>query len=137
VATVSDPGGAVRSTQLIQLTQELRDAGAEAVSIGSTRVVAGTAFTDPAPGASAAGGGVLVGGTLERPPYVVRVIADAATVSTALDIPGGVRETLRQLGADLSVGTPDDVEVSALHVVSSPQYARPVTPSASDGGSGG
>lgn len=132
VATVDDPGGAVRSTQLIQLVQELRDAGAEAISVGGTRVVASTAFTDP-PASAAAGGGVLVGGTLEQAPYVVRVVADPATVSTALDIPGGVRETLRQLGADLSVQTPDDVVVSALHAVSAPQYARPASPSQTGG----
>ncbi|NAZ77502.1 DUF881 domain-containing protein [Kineococcus sp. T13] len=121
VATVSDPGGAVRSTHLIQLVQELRDAGAEALQVGATRVVASTAFAD-------APGGVLVDGATERAPYAVTVVGDPDTLSTALDIPGGVRETLRQAGAQLAVQTSPAVQVSALHVLSAPQYARPASP---------
>ncbi|ABS04562.1 DUF881 domain-containing protein [Kineococcus radiotolerans] len=132
VATVGDPAGAVRSTHLIQLVQELRDAGAEAIQVGGTRVVAGTAFTDAA-------GGVLVDGTTERAPYVVNVIGDPDTLSTALDIPGGVRETLRSAGADLDVrtaggdGAGGEVRISALHALSAPQYARPASPGPSTG----
>ena len=124
VATITDPGAAVRSTNLIQFVQELRDAGAEAIQIGSTRVVAETAFTDTT-------GAVLVDGATERAPYVVSVIGDPDTLSTALDIPGGVRETLRSAGADLEVRTAaggDGVQVDALHAVSAPQYARPASP---------
>jgi uncharacterized protein YlxW (UPF0749 family) len=124
VATITDPGATLRSTNVIQLVQELRDAGAEAVQIGGTRVVAQSAFTDGT-------GGVLVDGTLERSPYVVKVIGDPATLATALDIPGGVRETLRSAGADLEVTQAegaDGVQVTALHAVSAPQYARPATP---------
>ncbi|WP_369054082.1 DUF881 domain-containing protein [Kineococcus terrestris] len=122
VATVTDPAGAVTGTTLLSAVQELRDAGAEAVQVGSTRVVASTAFAD-APGG--AGAGVLVGGALEQPPYVVRAVGAPDTLATALDIPGGVRETLRQLGAELDVSTGDEVVISALHAVSEPQYARP------------
>jgi uncharacterized protein YlxW (UPF0749 family) len=131
VATISDPEAAVRSSNLIQLVQELRDAGAEAIQVGNTRIVAETAFTDTT-------GAVLVDGATERAPYVVSVIGDPDTLSTALDIPGGVRETLRSAGADLAVRSapgPDGVQVSALHPVSAPQYARPASPepSASSG----
>nr|WP_281372830.1 DUF881 domain-containing protein [Kineococcus aurantiacus] len=124
VATVTDPSGALRSTNFIQLVQELRDSGAEAIQIGSTRVVAQTAFTDGS-------GGVLVDGRLERSPYVVSVIGDPSTLATAMDIPGGVRETLRSAGADLAVARApgeDGVRVTALHAVSAPQYARPASP---------
>jgi len=125
-ATITDPGAALRSTNVIQLVQELRDAGAEAIQIGNTRVVAQSAFTDGTGGA----GGVLIDGVLERSPYVVKVIGDPATVATALDIPGGVRETLRSAGADLDVVQHEEqegVQVTALHAVSAPQYARPAT----------
>ncbi|WP_432573102.1 DUF881 domain-containing protein [Kineococcus sp. SYSU DK005] len=131
VATVDDPAGAVRAASFVSLVQELRDAGAEAVQIGPVRVVASTAFEDPGAGR---GPGVLVDGTALAPPYEVRAIADPATLSTALDIPGGVRESLRQLGAQLSVSTPERVEVTALHAVSSPQYARPASPGPAAGG---
>jgi len=128
-ATITDPGGAVSAAQLLQTVQELRDAGAEALQIGATRVVASTAFLDSA---AAAGGGVVVDGSLEQPPYVVRAVGDPPTMSTALDIPGGVRETLRQLGAQLVVATSQDVAITALHAVSAPQYARPASPAPSE-----
>ncbi|WP_380175423.1 DUF881 domain-containing protein [Kineococcus sp. DHX-1] len=124
VATVTDPGAALRSTNLIQLVQELRDSGAEGIQVGQTRVVAQTAFADGS-------GGVLVDGRLERSPYVVTVIGDPSTLATALDIPGGVRETLRSAGADLDVQQrpgDDGVSLTALHAVSAPQYARPASP---------
>nr|WP_276611088.1 DUF881 domain-containing protein [Kineococcus siccus] len=124
-ATVTDPAGAVSAAQLLQTVQELRDAGAEALQIGATRVVASTAFLDAA---AAADGGVVVDGRLEQPPYVVRAVGDPPTMATALDIPGGVRETLRQLGAQLAVTTSQDVAITALHAVSAPQYARPASP---------
>ncbi|WP_432511172.1 DUF881 domain-containing protein [Kineococcus sp. SYSU DK001] len=127
VATVTDPAGSLRSTNFIQLVQELRDSGAEGIQVGRTRVVAQTAFTD----APAGSGGVLVDGTLERSPYVVTVIGDPPTLATALDIPGGVRETLRSAGADLDVRQApgeDGVSITALHAVSAPQYARPAPP---------
>ncbi|PRY17823.1 DUF881 domain-containing protein [Kineococcus rhizosphaerae] len=124
VATITDPGAKLRSTNLIQLVQELRDSGAEAVQVGTARVVAQTAFTDGS-------GGVLVDGVLQRSPYVVTVVGDPSTLATAMDIPGGVRETLRSAGADLVVDQapgPDGVRVTALHAVSAPQYARPASP---------
>ncbi|MEZ0492876.1 DUF881 domain-containing protein [Kineococcus sp. TBRC 1896] len=124
VATITDPGSALRSTNLIQLVQELRDSGAEGIQVGGTRVVAQTAFADGS-------GGVLVDGRPERSPYVVTVIGDPSTLATALDIPGGVRETLRSAGADLDVQQrpgEDGVSLTALHAVSAPQYARPASP---------
>ncbi|WP_432503534.1 DUF881 domain-containing protein [Kineococcus arenarius] len=129
-ATITDPAGEVGAAQFVSLVQELRDAGAEAVQVGDVRVVASTAFQSPPAGS---GPGVVVDGTLLTPPYEVRVVADPQTVSTALDIPGGVRESLRQLGAELSVRTSEEVRVSALHAVSSPQYARPASPGAAAG----
>ncbi|WP_432482070.1 DUF881 domain-containing protein [Kineococcus esterisolvens] len=129
-ATIADPAGQVRAATLVSLVQELRDAGAEAIQVGDVRVVASTAFQE-APAGS--GPGVVADGRLLTPPYEVRVVADPQTVSTALDIPGGVRESLRQLGAELTVRTSEEVRVSALHAVSSPQYARPASPGATAG----
>ncbi|MCI2240668.1 DUF881 domain-containing protein [Paenibacillus sp. TRM 82003] len=129
-ATIADPAGEVGAAAFVSLVQELRDAGAEAIQVGDVRVVASTAFEEPPAGA---GAGVVVDGTLLTPPYEVRVVGDPQTVATALDIPGGVRESLRQLSAELSVETAEEVRVTALHAVSSPQYARPASPGATAG----
>jgi uncharacterized protein YlxW (UPF0749 family) len=121
VLTIADPRGALAADSLLDAIEELRDAGAEAIQVGPVRVVAQTAFTDP----SDAGGGILVDGRKVTTPYEIVAIGDKQTLAAALEIPGGVTETLRQKGATPSIRPADRVEVSALRVPSSPQYARP------------
>jgi uncharacterized protein YlxW (UPF0749 family) len=123
---VSDPNSSVDGGVLLDALQELRDAGAEAVQIGAVRVVASTAFVDR-------DGQVLVDGRPVTPPYTVRAIGDPATMSAALDIPGGVLEVLRGLGAEGTVSERGRVDVTALHRLESPQYARPAPEEGSTG----
>jgi uncharacterized protein YlxW (UPF0749 family) len=115
---VDDPGGLVTAARVLDLVQELRDAGAEAIQVGDARVVASSAFTDPK------GGGVAVDGKRVRPPYTVLAIGDSQTMATALEIPGGVIASLPE-GARGSVAAKDDVKITALHAVRAPRYARP------------
>jgi uncharacterized protein YlxW (UPF0749 family) len=62
-------------------------------------------------------------------------VGDPQTLSAALDIPGGVLETLHGLGADGTVTNEQQVQITALHTVSTPRYARPApTSSGSAGG---
>ncbi len=100
--------------------QELRDAGAEAIQIGEVRVVASTWFEDDADGR-----GVSVAGTVLTSPYRLLVIGDAATLATALEIPGGVADTVRTAGGSIDVVQETEVVIRALQPVSTPQYARP------------
>jgi uncharacterized protein YlxW (UPF0749 family) len=120
---ITDPQNAVGAPQLLDTVQELRDAGAEAIQLGTVRVVAGTSFVD-APGGS---GGVVVDGTTLRPPYTFTVIGDPQTLETALDIPGGVLETLRRDDARGTVRTDAELTVDAIHEVDRPEFAVPQT----------
>ncbi len=118
---VADPQRTLKAAQLLDLVQELRDAGAEAIQIGPVRVVASTSFADGAAGLS-------VDGTAVRAPFTVLAIGDSQTMATALEIPGGVVASLPD-GASATVATRAEVRVTALHTVRAPQYARPaVTP---------
>ncbi|WP_143448336.1 DUF881 domain-containing protein [Kineosporia sp. A_224] len=118
---ITDPKNEVDAATLLDTLQELRDAGAEAVQIGPVRVVASTAFED-------LDGGVRVGAEPVTPPYRYLVIGDPQTLSAAMNIPGGVLDVLAQKGAKGEVNevkAPDRVEITALHVLPTPQYARP------------
>jgi len=117
---ITDPQAAVQANDLLETVQELRDAGAEAMQIGSVRVVARTAFVD-------VGGGMLIDKQLVRPPYRLVAIGDPQTLSAALEIPGGVLEVLRGRGGRGTVRTQSAVTVSALLPQRAPQYARPAT----------
>ena len=58
-------------------------------------------------------------------PYTVLAIGDSHTLSAALRIPGGVVQSLRNLGGDGVVQEMDTVGVTALRPAWTPQYARP------------
>jgi uncharacterized protein YlxW (UPF0749 family) len=129
---ISDPQATLSADVLLDALQELRDAGAEAVQLEgpvrpgggptaetqSVRVVASTALLD-------ADEGVLVDGTLLRPPYRFAVVGDPRTLSSALGIPGGVIDTVGELGGRAEVQELDRVVVSALRPLEAPQYAEP------------
>ncbi|GAB3597783.1 hypothetical protein GCM10027446_26440 [Angustibacter peucedani] len=114
---ISDPDGEVRAARVLDLVQELRDAGAEAIQVGDARVVATTSFTDVP-------GGVAVDGDKQTAPYTVLAIGDSQTMSTALEIPGGVIASLPE-GARGTVAGKDDVKITALRPVPTPRYAQP------------
>ncbi len=122
---VSDPKHGVTAALLLDTVEELRDAGAEAMQIDDVRIVASTYFTD------LADGGVSASGTDLAQPYVIRAIGDKATLAAAMAIPGGVNESVRQVGASIAVTEHGSVVVDALHTVTKPQYARPVSPPSS------
>jgi uncharacterized protein YlxW (UPF0749 family) len=117
---IEDPQLSVRGDVLVDAVEELRDAGAEALQLGSVRVVASTAIVD------APGGGLLVDGTTLRPPYRLLAIGDARTLSSALAIPGGVVDTVATSRGAKAVVTPEaTVAVTALRRLTTPRYARP------------
>lgn len=115
---INDPGDKVTASMLLDTLQELRDAGAEAVQISGVRAIASTYFRD------ADGRGIVVDGRRLSPPYRLLVIGDPHTLSTALDIPGGIMESLRSAGAEGIVTQQDEIRITAVRTAPSPQYAR-------------
>lgn len=116
---VTDPQGKIDAASILDAVEELRDAGAEAMQLGTVRIVASTSFTDGQPGS------VVVDGSTLHAPYTLLAIGDPHTMSAALRIPGGVIETLRGLGGGASVAERAAVTTGALRPASTPQYARP------------
>ena len=122
VVTVTDPARKLQPEDLLDIVQELRGAGAEAIQFGGVRVGVSTSFT-------AAPSGVQVDDTVEQPPYVVRAIGDPKTLDTALNIPGGVAATARAAGGDAAVAEMQRVTITALRQLPNPKYASPIRPS--------
>lgn len=116
---ISDQGDKVTAPLLLDAIQELRDAGAEAIQVNNIRIVAGSHFNQ---GAS----GIEIDGKSVAQPYMIAAIGDSATMSSAMEIPGGLSENIRQLGASITTDQVKDLTVGALHTLIAPRYARPV-----------
>lgn len=123
--SIADPTGKVTAPLLLDTVEELRDAGAEAIQLNGVRIVASSYFSD------LNGRIALSGRPLERP-YQIQAIGDSSTMASAMKIPGGVVDTVRGKGGIVVVTEKPRVDITALHALQAPQYARPVpTPSPS------
>ena len=116
--TVSDPGNDLGGEDLLDVVEELRGAGAEAISFGPVRVSTDTSFTGSK-------GTLLVGGRTLHPPYSVLAIGDPKTLDTALNIPGGVAATLRTQGGELTVAERSKVAITVTRTLPRTKYAKP------------
>ncbi|MFE6889471.1 DUF881 domain-containing protein [Streptomyces sp. NPDC057694] len=117
--TVRDTKGAVEADMLLDAIQELRAAGAEAIQVNGVRVVANTYLTD-----GTGGKGVSVDGHKITQPYTFKVIGKPQDLEPALNIPGGVVQTLEKEQATVDVSRSEKIVVDALRAARQPDYAR-------------
>jgi uncharacterized protein YlxW (UPF0749 family) len=115
--TVTDPQGGVEADSLLDTLQELRAAGAEAIQINDVRVVADTYFTEGTDG-------VQIDGHKVSQPYEFKVIGNPQDLEPALNIPGGVVQTLEKEQATADVVRSQRIVVDALRPSKQPDYAR-------------
>ena len=116
--TINDPENAVTADVLLDAMQELRDAGAEAMQVNDVRLTAASWFAD-------SGTGILADAKPLRAPYVFRAIGDPHTLADAMEIPGGVIDSVgARSGATTEIAQRDRLVVDALRPLSTPRYAR-------------
>lgn len=121
--TIDDPRAGVAPEAMLDVINELRASGAEAmevrdanhaVRVGVSTWVVGTA------------GALEIDGTTLMPPYSVLAIGDSPTLAAAMNIPGGAVDSVKRVGGAMSVQQEDRVEVTALRQPKPRQYAQPV-----------
>ncbi|WP_336322517.1 DUF881 domain-containing protein [Streptomyces lavendofoliae] len=115
--TIDDGAGAVESDMLLDAIQELRAAGAEAIQVNGVRVVADSYFSGEA-------GDIEVDGRKIKAPYRFEVIGKPQDLEPALNIPGGVVQTLEKEQATATVTRSQKIVVDALRPAERPDYAR-------------
>ncbi|MGI8668163.1 MAG: DUF881 domain-containing protein [Jatrophihabitans sp.] len=116
--TITDPARALRAEDLLDVVEELRGAGAEVIQFGPVRVAAASAFTDtPA--------GVELDRTAIGSPYTVLAIGDPKTLDTALNITGGVVNSVHAAGGQVSIIEQDRLSITVTRTVTAPKYASP------------
>ncbi len=103
--------GNLTASTLIDAIQELRDAGATAIQISdrglAVRIVANSWFADSP-------SGVTVSGTALQIPIVISVIGDSSVLVPALEIPGGLVDTVGSGGGAVKITESENVDISAI-----------------------
>ena len=108
----------IDASTMFNLLEELRNAGAEVISVGSVRVVTSTYISD-------SNDGLICDGTLLESPYVVKAIGDPQNLQNAVNMAGGVGSRLKvKFGATVSVTTPDTVKIDEVREAQRYQYAK-------------
>jgi uncharacterized protein YlxW (UPF0749 family) len=138
--TIGDTAPGVSPETMLDVINELRAAGAEAMQVGA----GGQERSDPGNDAAApqgsqatvrvgvdtwvvgAPGALVIDGVPMSPPYSVLAIGDPATLAAAMNIPGGAMDSIERVGGTMSVQQADVVNVTTLRQPKPRQYAQPV-----------
>jgi uncharacterized protein YlxW (UPF0749 family) len=119
--TVTDPQGRVTWESLLDLVQELRDAGAEALAIDGRRVVVSTWF-------GSAPEGVTVDGEPVEAPFEIQAVGSPDALREALEIRGGpVAVMAAEPGVGVTILERGRITLPPLQRSIEFQYARPTS----------
>ena len=111
----------IDASTMFTLIEELRNAGAEVISINDVRVVTSTSIW------ADEDGGLECDGIPLGTPYTVRAIGNPADLQNAVNIAGGVGSRLKVMyGARVTVKQSDNVEINATREPSTNKYAKTV-----------
>jgi len=101
----------VHDSDLRLIVNELKNAGAEAISINGERLIHNSSIR-------CVGNNILINNQTKVPIFEIRVIGDGAVIEGALKLPGGLLDTPTGMFLDISIE-----RVSELTV---PRYAYPI-----------
>jgi uncharacterized protein YlxW (UPF0749 family) len=103
--------GNLTASTLIDAIQELRDAGASAIQISdrglAVRIIANSWFADSP-------SGITVSGTALQVPIIISVIGDPSVLIPAIEIPGGLVDTVGSGGGEVKISESQNVDISAI-----------------------
>lgn len=117
--TIEEKTGVVLVSTFLDVIQELRSVGAEAIQVnGQVRLVAQSSFEQ-------AEGGLLVDGTLVEPPYVIDAIGDPDPLSGAMVFSLGPARQVRLDGGELTVEQLASIDIDTTRESTPAEFAEP------------
>ena len=121
--TIEDIAPGVSPETMLDVINELRAAGAEAMEIRAgqqaVRVGVDTWVTGDR-------GALVIDSVALGPPYSVLAIGDPPTLAAAMNIPGGAVDSVERVGGAMTVTQSDRVDITTLRQPKPRQYAQPV-----------
>jgi uncharacterized protein YlxW (UPF0749 family) len=120
---IDDPGPGVAPQAMLDVLDELRAAGAEAIQFSDRHQAVRTGVDTWIVGAP---GALTVDGKTLNPPYSVVAIGDPPTLAAAMNIPGGAVDSVKRVGGTMTVQQAEKVSITSLRQPKPRQYAQPV-----------
>jgi uncharacterized protein YlxW (UPF0749 family) len=121
--TIQDTAPGVAPETMLDVINELRAAGAEAMEIRGGQSVVRVGVDTWVVGTP---GALSIDGQTLNPPYTVVAVGDPPTLAAAMNIPGGAMDSVERVGGTMVVQQSDRVDVNALRQPKARQYAQPV-----------
>lgn len=109
----------IRDEDLLKVLNELKAAGAEAISINGQRLVANSEVRT-------AGNALSVNNTRLAAPYEIKAIGEPKTLESALKMRGGVIETLQVWGIKIAIKQQDTIHIPAYKAAFYFEHAKPI-----------
>ncbi len=110
----------IHDSDILSVVNELRDAGAEALSLNGNRILATTEIR-------CSGSVVTVNGRRTSAPFVIDAIGDTDTMYNALMMRGGVVDVLKQWSIQVEVTEVDELLIKAYDGTLEYRYAQTLT----------
>lgn len=120
----------IHDSDLLSILNELRDAGAEAISLNGERILSTTEIR-------CAGSVVIVNGRRHAAPFVFNAIGDSATLYNALTMRNGVVDVLSQWKIEVKVTASEKLTVPRYDGIVEYRYAQPAATLPPEGEEGG
>ena len=109
----------IHDDDILRVINELRAAGAEAISINGQRLIATSEIR-------CAGPTLSVNNVRSAPPYEIRAVGEKKSLENSIKMRGGVAETLKVWGIQLEVTTADNVYIPPYKGTIKRTYSRVV-----------
>jgi uncharacterized protein YlxW (UPF0749 family) len=119
---IADPGPGVAPQAMLDVLDELRAAGAEAIQVDDGHQAVRTGVDTWIVGTP---GSLTVDSRTLTPPYSIVAIGDPPTLAAAMNIPGGAVDSVKRVGGTMTVQQGDKVYITALRQPKPRQYAQP------------
>ena len=109
----------IHDEDILRVVNELRAAGAEAISLNGQRLTATSEIR-------CAGPTMSVNNVRSAAPFEIIAIGDSSTLENALKMRGGVVDTLKVWGIQMAISPRTSVQVPPFNGPSPFRYAKPV-----------
>lgn len=121
IIQLDDKKNILNNYDLFDVIQELKSAGAEAISINDKQIASSAAF-------KMSGNNILVDNKKLSPPYYIRSIGNPETLYQAINLLGGIRDALSSFeGVSLKVNKENNLVIPSVEKQIKYKFAKPVS----------